>query len=94
PLSRAKNGGWIPTAVPVQAIQGFNSTNKEILSILVSSDAPTTMYVREIGVVKDETPIYADISPSTDLNLAFGDEYKFSASGYGGATQLNYEWNF
>ena len=94
PAARARGGGWIPAAIPVQAIAGFSNTNTEILSILVSSDAPTTMYLRDISVVKDETPIYADLTPSTDLNLAFGDEYTFTASGYGGATQLNYEWNF
>lgn len=94
PAARAKTGGWVPVAVPLQAIQGFLETNKEILSVLVSSDAPCTMFIREIGVTKDETPIYADMSPNRDLNLAFGDEYSFTAAAYGGATQLQYMWNF
>lgn len=94
PAARARSGNWVPVAVPLAAIPGFGETNMEILSMMVASDAPTTLYVREIGVTKDETPIYADMTPSTDLNLAFGDEYTFTASAYGGATQLTYSWNF
>ena len=94
PVDQAKAGAWIAGAIPLQAISGFARTNKEIVSLLISADVPSTLYVREIAISKDESPIYADLSPTTDLNLAFGDEFTFLASGYGGATQLKYEWNF
>ncbi|MES1227540.1 MAG: PKD domain-containing protein [Armatimonadota bacterium] len=94
PLEQARSGGWIPAAIPLQAISGFSRTNKEIVGVTVSADTPSTFFIKEIAVSSDQTPIYADLNLQTDLNLAFGDEYTFVASGYGGATQLKYEWNF
>ena len=45
PVDQAKSGGWIPAAIPLQAISGFGRTNKEIVSVLVSADVPSTLFL-------------------------------------------------
>jgi len=85
--------GWRTVAVPLQAISGFDKTNKEIKSIGFAGDVTTTFYVGDIRVVADTTPITGDLNLQ-DLNLALGDTVTFSANGYGGSSILKYSWDF
>jgi len=84
---------WKQIAVPVSNITGFDRTNKMIQSIAVSGDMPATIYVGDLRVVNDATPITGSIN-QTATNLALGDQLTLSGSGYGGATILEYDWNF
>lgn len=85
--------GWKTVAVPLQAIRGFDRTNKIVKEVAFSGDATTTFYIGDIRVVNDSTPIRAQIDVR-ELNLALGDSYTFSASASGGASILKYSWDF
>jgi len=85
--------GWRRAGIPLQAINGFDRTNKEIASIALSADEATTFYVGSIQIVEDTTPIMAEI-PMGDLNIGSGDTVIFRANAQGGATRLVYEWDF
>jgi hypothetical protein len=89
----AATDGWIKVAAPLQAISGFDRTNKQITSFAVSGDATTTFYIGDVKIVSDTTPISGDVDPK-ELNLGIGEEVTFHAYGDGGASILRYSWNF
>ncbi len=91
--SRPDNAGWLQVGIPLQAISGFDKTNKEVSSIAISPDSVTTMYVGQIKILTDATPIYGE-TDQREYNLGYGDEVTFSALGLGGSTALKFEWNF
>ncbi len=90
---RPDTNGWRQVGVPLQAITGFDRTNKIIHEIAVSTDITTTIWVGDIRTIVDTTPITGQ-SNQGDLNLAEGDEVTLSANGFGGASMLKYEWYF
>lgn len=93
PTTTKTDNGYKPLAVPLQAISGFDRTNKIVKQVWLSGDAVATFYVGNIAVINDATPITGD-TYYHDLNLALGDELTLSAVGYGGASVLRYTWNF
>ncbi len=85
--------GWKSVGIPLQAISGFAASNKIISSISVSSDAIATFYVGSIKILNDRTPVFAEPNVR-EMNLAFGDEVTFTASGSAGSTPIRYSWDF
>jgi hypothetical protein len=85
--------GWRNVAVPLQAISGFDRTNKVIRDITLSGDATTTFYLGDLRIVNDSTPISGQVRASR-TNLALGDEVMFTATGNGGSSILRYVWDF
>lgn len=79
--------------MPLQAITGFDRTNKIVSAIAISGDATSTFYVGDLKVVNDSTPIRGDTTVHT-LNLALGDEVILSANASGGSSILKYTWDF
>jgi len=85
--------GWKAVSIPLQAITGFDRTNKVISEVALAADATTTFYIGDIRVINDTTPIRGDVSAHT-INLALGDSFTFVANGTGGSTPLKYTWDF
>ncbi len=85
--------GWFTVGLPLQAIRGLENTNRQLASVSLSGDSISTFYVGQIEVVKDSTPVYGEPA-FRELNLAFGDEVTFSATGYGGITPVRFLWDF
>lgn len=96
PISTSGAGerGWRTVAIPLQAIAGFERTNKTIKEIAFAGDVTTTFYVGDIRVVNDPTPIRADILGRRTYNLALGDKVTFQGGGQGGSSVLEYVWDF
>jgi hypothetical protein len=92
--SAADSLGWRNISIPLQAINGFDRTNKIVKGIAVSTDTWATMYIGSINIVTDQTPIRGEIEKVTSLNLALGDDVKLSAYGEGGSSVLVYDWDF
>lgn len=85
--------GWRKVGVPLAAINGWMKTNKQLKSMAFSLDTVGTIYLGDLQILKDETPIYAE--PSTrEMNLAIGDQVTLSAMGFGGSSPLRYAWDF
>lgn len=85
--------GWFSVAIPLQSIRGLDKTNKMISNISLSGDAVSTMYLGQLEIVRDTTPVFGEPNVR-ELNLAFGDEVTFSATGYAGATPVKFLWDF
>jgi plastocyanin len=99
PAAPAPRGdAWPQVAVPLQAINGFDRTNKVIQSVSLAGDTTATIYVGGLQVINDPTPVTGSIlvfgSSAQSLNLAVGDEVDFTAIGYAGSSVLKYTWNF
>lgn len=96
PVATSGSGerGWRTAAIPLQAISGFDRTNKEIKSIGFAGDVTTTFYIGDLRVVNDTTPITGQSNIKGDLNLALGDTVTFAGGGYGGSSILKYSWDF
>lgn len=56
-------------------------------------DTIGTVYVGDMQILKDETPIYAEPSVR-EMNLALGDQVTISGMGYGGSSPLKFSWDF
>ena len=95
PISTSGSGdrGWHTAAIPLQAISGFDKTNKIVSSIALSGDSTAVFYVGDLRVINDSTPITGDANVKT-LNLALGDELDLYAVGFGGSSVLKYLWDF
>lgn len=85
---------WRNFSMPLQAIIGFDKTNKTIQSIAISGDAISTFWVGDIRVINDATAITGEMNFKDPLNLATGDEREFIAYGFAGSTPLKYTWDF
>lgn len=84
---------WRTVAIPLQAISGFDRTNKEIKEIALAGDVTTTFYLGDLRVINDTTPITGDPN-ARDFNLALGDTIELGANGFGGSSILKYSWDF
>jgi len=91
--NNANKDGWRQFALPLQAISGFDRTNKTVKEIALSGDATGTFWIGEIRVINDSTPIQGDVNVR-ELNLALGDEVELAAYGFAGASSLVYSWDF
>lgn len=91
--TRAGERGWRRVGVPLQAISGLAETNKTVSEIAVSGDATATFFIGEMRILKDESPIFGQVS-NQEINLGIGSEVTLWASGEGGASQLKYSWDF
>ena len=85
--------GWKQAGIPLQAIKGFDKTNKIVKNISFSGDVSTAFYLGDIRVINDRTPIRAETTFKTAV-CALNDSLTFSARGYGGSSVLKYSWDF
>ncbi|MBS1703010.1 MAG: PKD domain-containing protein [Armatimonadetes bacterium] len=85
--------GWKQAGIPLQAIKGFDKTNKVIKDISFSGDVSTAFYVGDLRVISDRTPIRAEPNFRTAV-CSVNNTLTFSATGYGGSSVLKYTWDF
>jgi hypothetical protein len=85
--------GWKQAGIPLQAIKGFDKTNKIIKNISFSGDVSTAFYLGDIRVINDRTPIKGETSFRNAVSNV-NSSLTFSATGYGGSSVLKYSWDF
>lgn len=85
--------GWFSVGVPLQAVNGLAGSNKVLSSISVSLDSVATVYLGQASIFRDATPVFAEPNVR-ELNLGFGDEFTFVASGSAGSTPVKFLWDF
>jgi len=92
--SAAGDRGWRMVSIPLQAIRGFDQTNKSVKEVAFSADSTTTFYIGDMRVVNDSTKITGEIVQHGPINLALSDELNLSAYGFGGSSPLKFQWDF
>lgn len=85
--------GWKQAGIPLQAIKGFDKTNKVIKDISFSGDVSTAFYIGDIRVINDRTPIRAETN-FKEAVCSINNTLTFTANGYGGSSVLKYTWDF
>lgn len=86
-------GKWRRIGVPLKSIAGFSKSNMEVEAMAFSGDSPTSFYLGEVRVVRDQTPIQGFISV-TEYNIGINTELTFSASAEAGLSVVEYVWDF
>ncbi len=84
--------GWMQVGLPLKAITGFAATNQIIKSIALSGNSAAAVYVGEVRIMNDSTPIYGELLVG-DMNIGTGTSVNLTASGSAGATVLKYTWS-
>ena len=92
-MSTSAGDGWRNFAIPLQSITGFDRTNKIIQSITLSSDTISNLFVGDIRITSDTTPIRGTVD-SGSLSVPIGSDVTFTAFGDGGDSPLIYSWDF
>jgi hypothetical protein len=89
-------GGWRSLGVPLHAINGFERTNKTVKALTLTTDTISTLYLGDVRVLSDTTPIDGSIEsmPVSLLNLKQDAEITLSGYGDAGASPLVYTWDF
>ena len=90
----AGENGWSTVSLPIQAITGLDRTNKTIQSIAIAGNTTATFYVGDLRIIDDSTPIRGESNVHEPINMALGDEFTFTATGFGGSSILRYTWDF
>jgi hypothetical protein len=83
---------WVSFAIPIQAIPGLSDSSANVKEIRIFGDSSATLYLGEIRILHDSTPIHID--QQSDLTIAVNDTVNFTASADAGPTLLKYQWNF
>jgi hypothetical protein len=88
--ARLEREDWKSLSVPVSAIPGLKDTNGQVKELMIFGDSPAVLYIGEMRVLRDETPIRAD--DLNDQTVAKNDSVTLTASAEAGPTPLKYEW--
>jgi hypothetical protein len=88
----ARDEGWYKIAVPFKVLGLKEGDSFPVSRILVFTDVPDTIFVGQIGTVRDDTPITA--YAGEDQVVAVYDTVTLRAEAEGGASLLRYSWNF
>lgn len=83
---------WASVAVPVAAIPGLKNTDGAIKEIRIFGDSPSVVYLGDLRVIRDETPIH--VEDLTDQTVARNDIVTFVGSADAGPVPLIYQWTF
>jgi hypothetical protein len=89
--ARVERDEWRSVAIPVTSIPGIKESAGQLKEIHFFGDSFGTLYLGEVRVVRDATPIRPD--DLADQTVAKNDVVTFTASAEGGPAPLKYEWN-
>lgn len=88
--ARTQRDQWKGLAVPVSTLSGLKESSGQIKEIQFFGDNAGVIYLGQVRVVRDETPIHVDELP--DQTIAKNDPITFVGSADAGPTPLKYEW--
>ncbi len=83
---------WKLLHIPVVSIPGLAASSPQIKEIRIFGDNPATIYLGQIRINVDATPI--SISPLTEKVVQRNASGQYYATASGGSTPLKYSWDF
>jgi hypothetical protein len=93
PLSSARaQDQWRVVSIPVKAISGFQSGDTQIKEVRLFGDSPTTLWLGQVRVAIDATPI--TVQPVVEKVIPRNARDTFIGNATGGYTPLKYSWDF
>jgi len=85
--------GWYKVAAPFKVLGLKQGETFPVARVLVFTDIADTVYVGQIGTVRDNTPITVNVDQDEEV-VAQGDVITFRGQAEAGASMLRYSWNF
>ncbi len=90
---RTDGSGWGKTSIPLAALKWpSNPKDFKLKRLVFCTDVPDTIYIGEIKIISDNTPITADAGE--EQVVAARDIVTLRANAEGGASTLEYFWDF
>lgn len=84
---------WMRTAVPLAKFKVKDDLKEfRLKRLLIMTDVPTTMYLGQMKLVTDKTPI--TVEELGTKSLAITDEVMWVPEAEGGVSSLDYSWDF
>jgi hypothetical protein len=84
---------WLGLDIPLSILKfPAGQEVSPLSSITLGADGTTTVYVGQVNLVDDNSKIVCSAGPSQDV--AAGDPTTFEARARGGASMLQYSWDF
>jgi hypothetical protein len=85
---------WVNVGIPLTtlAVSDSQVQGAQLRSMVIAGDKTATLYISQISLVSDSTPIQAAIEGSRDADQNSPQTY--SARALGGASTLSYTWKF
>lgn len=95
PVATADQDGWWPIAVPLSVLKSLaKSENLKVRRMIISSDIPDTIYIGEMRIIKDTTPISVEPLEPQPTSPTSYDTVVFTSVAAGGLTPLVHSWDF
>lgn len=88
--ARKERETWQSFSIPIASIPLLKNTDGQVKEIDLFGDSPAVVYLGEVRVLHDETPIRVD--DLDDITIAKNDTQPFIAGAEAGPTALKYEW--
>lgn len=85
--------GWAMFSIPVSMIPGISAGNAQIKEIRIFGDAPGTVYLGQVRVLMDGTPITLD-KIEDKLAIPRNQRYRYTARASAGVLPLKVSWDF
>lgn len=82
---------WYSVAIPFNTFKG--KASGVVRRMLICSNSPQTIYIGQISVVVDNSPITVAV-PSKNVTARVNTLVRFYAIGSGGLSSLRYSWDF
>lgn len=82
---------WYSVAIPFQTFKGKG--NGVVKRMLICTNSPQTLYIGQISVTVDNTPITVAV-PSRNITARVNTLVRFYAVGSAGLSTLRYTWDF
>lgn len=84
---------WMRVAVPLAKFKAAGDISEfRLKRLLIFTDIPGTIYLGEIKLITDNTPI--KVGPLDSQTVAVMDQLAFMADAEGGVSSLRYSWDF
>lgn len=81
---------WKSLSIPVALIPGLNDSNGMLKEIQLFGDSAAILYLGQIRIFRDETPIHLD--PLEDRTIPKNETQSLIGVAEGGPSPLKYEW--
>lgn len=82
---------WYSVAIPFNTFKG--KASGVVKRMLICTNSPQTIYIGQISVVVDNTPITVSV-PSKNMTVRVNTPVRFYAIGSAGLSSLRYTWDF
>ncbi len=93
PTTKIDDDNWMRISIPLSKFRlAEGETEYKLSKFMIFTDIPATLYLGELKMTNDNTPITVDVNGMQDFGV--NTKVFFIANAYAGLTDLDYSWDF